>query len=201
MSIRKIAIAVSLLLALASCDDNDDNAASQGGGSGSSDPNNVTATPGAGFCAPTGGAQALGASSFNSGVTVAKIDTDGNPAEQGLDPDWQPGTSGSVNGQAVNSAQYSYVVMSPGQMRNDGVSLGDWATVTNTATGQTTYARVEDRGPAGGTGEISQAAASAVGISYLPSSATVGNPTVDVQAYAGTSAIQDDCSGNTANNS
>lgn len=200
MSIRKIAFALSLLLALTSCDDDDDNAASQGGGSGSSDPNNITAT-GQGFCAPTGGMQSLGEASFNSGVTVAKIDTDGNPAEQGLDPDWQPGTSGSVNGQAVNSAQYSYVVMSPTQMRNDGVSLGDWATVTNTATGQTTYARVEDRGPAGGTGEISQAAASAVGISYLPSSATVGNPTVDVQAFSGTSAIGSDCGTSTTGNS
>ena len=44
-------------------------------------------------------------------------------------------------------------------LAQDGVSLGDWATVTNNATGQTTYARVEDKGPSGGSGEISEAAA------------------------------------------
>jgi hypothetical protein len=44
------------------------------------------------------------------------------------------------------------------------ISLGDWATVTNNSTGQTVYGRVEDIGPEGGTGEISQAAASGVGI-------------------------------------
>jgi len=198
----KLAIVASLLvfLALAGCDDDSNNAANQGGGPGSSDPNTVAA-PGAGFCQPQGGSQALGQSSFDSGSTVAKIDMDGNPAEQGLDPDWQAGTAGSVNGEAVNSAQYSYVVMSPQQLNSSGVALGDWATVTNTATGQTTYARVEDKGPPGGTGEISQAAASAVGIQYTSSSATVGDPSVDVQAFGGTSAIQSDCAANIASDS
>jgi hypothetical protein len=188
--VQKIAVA-SFLLVLAGCDD-EDHADQLGGGPGSANPTDVTAS-GNGFCGPQGGAESLGQASFDSGSTIAKIDTDGNPAEQGLDATWQAGTSGTVNGQAVNSAQYAYVAMDASTMRNDGVSLGDWATVHNNATGQSTFARVEDRGPPGGTGEISQAAATAVGIQYLPSSATVGNPSVTVQVFAGTSAIEGDC--------
>jgi len=45
-------------------------------------------------------------------------------------------------------------------MNASGVSLGDWASVSNPATGQSVYARAEDKGPPGGAGEISQAAAS-----------------------------------------
>ena len=66
-------------------------------------------------------------------------------------------------------------------------------TVTKNATGATTFARVEDKGPPGGTGEISEAAAKAVGIQFLPSSATVGNPNVTVQAFGGTASIEGDC--------
>jgi hypothetical protein len=185
----KIAIACNLL-ALAGCDD-EDNAALLGGGPGSADPQNIVA--GDGFCAPQGGAAALGQASFDSGETIAKIDTDGNPLMQGRDATWQADTSGHVNGGPVNSGQYAYVVMSPSQMATNNVSLGDWATVTNTATGQQTYTRVEDRGPEGGTGEISQAAASAVGIEYASNAFTIGNPSVDVVAYGGTASIQGDC--------
>ncbi len=86
-------------------------------------------------------------------------------------------------------------------MAANNVSIGDWATVTNNGNGQQTYARVEDVGPAGGTGEISQAAASAVGIQYLSNSSTVGDPSVTVTAYAGTAGIQGDCPLSTASNS
>ena len=104
----------------------------------------------------------MGQASFDSGVTTAKIDTDGNPLMQGRDATWNLDTSGHVNGQPVNSAKYAYVVMSRDQMNASGVSFGDWASVTNQATGKTVYARVEDSGPPGGTGEISQAAATGV---------------------------------------
>jgi hypothetical protein len=191
MTIKTFLMCVGLL-ALSSCDDDEQNAALQGGGSGgSSAVNDVVA--GDGFCGPQGGAQALGQSSFDSGVTTAKIDTDGNPLMQGHDPDWQPGTTGSVNGHAADSSKYAYAVMSKEQLYQSGVSIGDWAIVTNTGTGQTTYARVEDKGPDGGTGEISQAAATEVGIQYLANSATVGDPSVRVEAFAGTASIQGDC--------
>jgi hypothetical protein len=180
------------VLVLASCDDDDHTAQLLGGGPGSSDPNNIAA--GDGFCGPQDGSQALGQASFDSGQTTAKIDTDGNPLMEGHDPTWNPNTSGQVNGQPVNSAQYAYVVMSRDQMNASGVSFGDWASVTNPGNGKSVYARVEDRGPPGGTGEISQAAATAVGISYLNNSATIGNPSVIVQAYAGTAAIEGNCS-------
>ena len=91
--------------------------------------------------------------------------------------------------------------MSIQQMNASGVSLGDWASVSNPATGQSVYARAEDKGPPGGAGEISQAAASAVGIHQQvvvqtkegPSTVPVGNPSVVVQAFGGTSGIQGDC--------
>jgi len=119
---------------------------------------------------------------------------------QGHDADWQAHTSGKVNGQDVNSAQYKYVVMSAQQMLGSGVSLGDWALVTNNATGQSTWARVEDVGPPDGIGEISQAAATGVGIQYQDNGFTVGGPSVTVTAYAGTAAIQGDCPTNVASN-
>jgi hypothetical protein len=194
----RIVFCLSVLI-LASCDDDNHAALLLGGGPGSSDPNNIVA--GDGFCGPEGGSQALGQPSFDSGLTTAEIDTDGNPLMEGHDKTWNANTSGQVNGHAVNSAQYAYVVMSIQQMNASGVSLGDWAKVTNPSTGLSTYARVEDKGPAGGTGEISQAAASAVGIQYLSNSDTVGDPSVDVQAYAGTSSIQGDCNTNVASNS
>src|SRR5271165_3973751 len=88
-----------------------------------------------------------------------------------------------------------------GQMAANNVSLGDWATVTNNSTNQMVYARVEDIGPEGGTGEISQAAASGVGIQQAvvqtkdgPSTVTLGSPSVTVDVYAGTASIQGDCS-------
>ena len=196
MKTRIVAIAISLL-AFSACDD-EEHADQLGGGPGSSDASNIVA--GDGFCGPQGGAQPLGTPSYNSSSS-AKLDLDGNPAAQGLDPDWHAGTAGTVNGQPVNSAKYAYVVMSPGQIAANNVSLGDWATVTNNSTGQTVYARVEDIGPEGGTGEISQAAASGVGIQQAvvqtkdgPSTVTVGSPSVTVNVYAGTASIQGDCS-------
>jgi hypothetical protein len=191
---KRLITIVSLSVLLAACED-DSQRSEQGGGPGSADPNNIIA--GDGFCSPTGGASALGDPSYTSSST-AKIDTDGNPAMQGKDSDWRPDTSGQVNGHSVNSAQYAYVVMSKDQMAASGVSLGDWALVTNNATGQSSWARVEDVGPGGGTGEISQAAATGVGIQYQDNGFTVGDPPVTVNAYAGTAAIQGDCPTNIA---
>jgi hypothetical protein len=130
----------------------------------------------------------FGVASFTAS-SVAKIDTDGDPSEQGYDVNWNAQTSGNINGQPVNSAEYAYVVMSQGQMAASGAQIGDWALVTNNATGQTVWARVEDVGPPNGTGEISEAAATAVGIQFQRSSWTVGNPTVTVQVYSGTASI------------
>jgi hypothetical protein len=200
MSLKTILLCAGVL-ALSSCDDDEQqNAALQGGGPGSAAQNDVVAGA-VGFCEPQGGTQALGGASWSSGVTTAKIDTDGNPLMQGHDPDWQPGTTGTVNGKGVDSSKYAYVVMSKEQLYQSGVSMGDWAIVTNSGTGQTTYARVEDKGPDGGTGEISQAAATAVGIQYASNAFTIGDPSVRVEAFAGTASIEGDCASGLATSS
>jgi hypothetical protein len=188
----------SAALVLVSCDDEDRNDL-LGGGQGSASPTPVD--PSQGFCGPIGGVAALGSATFNSGTTGVKLDLDGNPAGGPVDPDWNPETTGTINGRPVNSATYNYVVMSQQQMLTSNASIGDWATVTNTSTGQSTFARVEDIGPKNGIGEVSQAAASSVGIQQTvvqtkegPSTVPVGSPMVDVQVFGGSGSIQADCS-------
>jgi hypothetical protein len=198
-AISWFAVMAACTALLAGCDDQS-NAYPSGGGPGGSSPGSSPGdggqgqainqnAGGAGYGTPQDPNQ-FGDPSFSSGVTVAKIDTDGDPNEStSLDPNYNPETTGTVNGAPVNSAQYAYVVMSQQQMADSGVSIGDWALVTNTSNGQQVWARVEDTGPAGGTGEISEAAASAVGIQFQANSNTIGNPTVTVQAYAHTASI------------
>ena len=147
-------------------------------------PSSIAASEQSDTSGPVGGIAVLGSPDIVNS-SIAKIDTDGDPTEQGYDATWQAQTSGGYN-----AAQTPFVVVTKAQMLNQGVSMGDWALVTNNATGQQTYARVGDSGPAGGSGEISEAAATAVGIQYTKSSATIGNPSVTVQIYPGTRNIQ-----------
>ena len=191
MRIQTATLAISALcavLALSGCDDDNGSQQQQlqGGGPGSA-PTPAAATNVSGPCSPVGGADALGNASYTSSST-AKIDTDGDPSAQGHDADWQAQTAGGVN-----AATYRFVVMSKTQMQASGMHFHDWALVTNNQTGQQTWARVEDEGPEGNAGEISEAAATAVGIQYTPNSFTVGNPSVTVQAYAQTASIESDC--------
>jgi len=153
--------------------------------SGSQPVTNAGGAPG--FGSPQDVSQ-FDAASFNAS-SIAKIDTDGDPSAQGYDPNWNAQTSGNIDGQPVNSAEYAYVVMSQAQMAASGAQIGDWAQVTNNATGQTVWARVEDVGPPGGTGEISEACATAVGIQFQKNSWTVGNPSVTVQVFSGTKSV------------
>jgi hypothetical protein len=145
------------------------------------------ASGGSGFGSPQDTGQ-FGAASFTSD-SLAKIDTDGDPSAQGYDQTWNAQTSGQIDGQPVNSAQYAYVVMSQGQMAASGAQIGDWALVTNNETGQSMWARVEDVGPPGGTGEISEACATGVGIQFQRNSNTIGNPSVTVQVFSGTKSV------------
>lgn len=147
----------------------------------------VTNAGDAGFGTPQ---DELGDPSFSSGTQLARIDTDGDPNEStAYDPDYNPETSGTINGQPVDSSQYAYVVRDAA-MAAAGVQIGDWALVTNVDTGQQVWARVEDNGPADApAGEISEAAATAVGIQFQQNSNTIGNPMVTVQAYAHSGSI------------
>lgn len=142
---------------------------------------------GAGFGTPE---DQLGDPSFSSGTQVARIDTDGDPNEStAYDADYNPETSGTINGQPVDSSQYAYVVRDAA-MAAAGVQIGDWALVTNVDTGEQVWARVEDNGPPDApAGEISETAATAVGIQFQKNSNTIGNPMVTVQAYAHSGSI------------
>jgi hypothetical protein len=134
---------------------------------------------------PVGGIAALGDLAIVTSST-AKIDADADPTKA----EYEPKTWQSETYSGYNSAQTPFVVVTEAQMENEGVSMGDWALVTNNGTGQQAWARVGDLGPAGGSGEISEAAATAVGIRFLNSTATIGNPSVTVQIYPGTRKIQ-----------
>lgn len=182
-------------LVLAGCDDSEPQQPLGGGPGSAVTPSADVQSDAAGPCSPVGGAAALGSASYTTSST-AKIDSDGDPAAQGHDANWQPQTNGGVN-----AAAYSFVVMSRQQMLDSGASFGDWATITNNATGQSTWAKVMDKGPPGGTGEISEAAATRVGIQYTDDRFTVGDPSVTVQVYGGTADVQSDCSTVAQNNS
>lgn len=175
-TIRILLLSASLI-ALSGCDDEDRDAIN--GGPGSSDQGPVSQSIG---CPP---ATSLGQADFTS-TSQAKLDTDGDTNFRNTDPNWAPQTSGGVN-----SATSSFIVMSPTEMQQDGVSLGDWATIQSGS--RMVYAKVLDEGPAGGTGEISVMAANQLGIQFTSSSAIVGDPVVTVNAFAGTSGIQGNC--------
>jgi hypothetical protein len=191
---KRTALLSLACLVLAACDDEPAQQLTGGGPGSAATPSADVQANAAGPCSPVGGAAALGSASYSTSST-AKIDTDGDPNAQGKDANWQAQTSGGVN-----AATYSFVVMSQRQMNAAGVSVGDWALVENTATGQQTWAKVEDVGPDNNTGEISEAAASAIGIQYQANSFTVGNPSVAVSVYGGTADVQGDCSTSLATN-
>jgi hypothetical protein len=188
---------VLLIASLSGCDDSISQPS--GGESGTPTQNDLaqgqqignavsgTSGDGAGFGTPQ---DQLGDAAFSSGTQIARIDTDGDPNEStAYDPDYNPETSGTINGQAVDAAQYAYVVRDAA-MAAAGVQIGDWALVTNVDTGEQVWARVEDNGPPDApAGEISEAAATAVGIQFQKNSNTIGNPMVTVQAYAHSGSI------------
>ena len=75
-------------------------------------------------------------------------------------------------------------------MNVSGVSLGDWASVTNPATGKTFTLGWKTGALPAAQGRYHKQRLLSVGISYLPNSDTIGNPTVVVQAFAGTASIE-----------
>jgi hypothetical protein len=93
----------------------------------------------------------------------------------------------------VNSAKYAYVVMSKRQMLLDGVSLADWATVTNTAPERRPLRESK-------TGILKAVLARSANLprqmsGFSAHGFTIGDPHVDVVAYGGTASIQGDCTG------
>ena len=91
--------------------------------------------------------------------------------------------------------------MSIQQMNESGVSLGDWAKRPQTPQQARTFTLVwKIKALLEALGRYHRRRASAVGIQQVvvqtnegPSTVLVGNPSVVVQAFAGTSGIQGDC--------
>ena len=78
MRMITLSASVLMMIILTNCDDDENNVNSARRRSkGPRMPNNIVA--GDGFCGPQGGSSALGQASFNSGITTAKLDLDGNP--------------------------------------------------------------------------------------------------------------------------
>jgi hypothetical protein len=122
-----------------------------------------------------------------------KIDTDGDPAENGnphyrglpnapynpdADSHWSPGTSGGYN-----AAQTPFVVLT-NTISNTGVRIGDWAYVARTDSNLGVWAVVGDFGKDHPEGEIAEATAAQLGISFLVNSHTVDDVTVTISFFA-----------------
>jgi hypothetical protein len=140
-------------------------------------------------CAPVGGLNGDPSYTYSDD---ASIDTDGGT--QYADPT-QQNTTSSGN----NSDTYSGIVLTK-QMQAQGLKQGDYAEVTNNQTGQTIYARVydanfdDDKGIShGDQAEVSDYAASQLGIQLTGNGNTVGTNPVTIRAYAGTSGLAEDC--------
>jgi hypothetical protein len=116
----------------------------------------------------------------------ARNDNDGSGPSQG-DIYHQNDTSGHQDGgRPANASIDQYVVVSPEVRSANGIKIGDWAQVTNSSTGATTYARVMDVGPHNAPpGECSTATLQSVGIGITAGGNTVGNPKVQVTYFPG----------------
>lgn len=141
-------------------------------------------------CQPQGGWSSLGNPAYTFS-NDAHIDTDGGT--QYNDPTGQGQTS---SGQ--NSDTYSGVVLTR-TMYDQGIRMGDLVQVTNNQTGQSITARVYDsnfdsqNNAYRDQAEISDYAATQLGIQLQSNGNTIGNNPITIQAYAGTANAQLNC--------
>lgn len=157
-------------------------------GAGGLTPVNATNLTG---CQPQGGWGSLGNPTYTFS-NDAHIDTDG-----GTQYNDQTGSGQTSSGQ--NSDTYPGVVLTR-TMYDEGIRMGDLVQVTNNQTGQAITARIYDsnfdsqntayRDQA----EISDYAASELGIQMQSNGNTIGTNPVTIQAYAGTANDQLNCS-------
>jgi len=177
-------------------------ATTDGGGTTATDAATAATTPGAGTSGVVNGKLVSDGTGFGqpdpsqlgNGVAYdaasARNDGDGKPGNVFGDKYYQSDTSGHVNGQAANSQTDQYVVVSPEVAKANGIKMGDWAKVTNPATGATTYARVMDVGPHNAPpGECSTATLKSLGVGITSNGNTVGNPKVQVTYFPGSKSI------------
>lgn len=99
----------------------------------------------------------------------ADIDCDGTGGNPHHDPCFQKDTRLHFNGQPLHAESVPYVVVPPIVLRRTkGKVLGSRCTVTNLDSGLVTAAVVGDSGPTKKIGELSPAAAEAIGLSGNP---------------------------------
>jgi hypothetical protein len=146
-------------------------------------------------CMPAGGDAALGDPNYTFS-NDAHIDTDGGTMY--ADPT-QQGTTSS----GYNSDTYPGVVLTK-TMQAAGMQQGDYVLVTNNQTGQTTVGRIYDANfddakgiSHGDQAEISDYAASLLGIQMQNNGNTIGTNDITLRGYAGTSGLPADCNQST----
>jgi hypothetical protein len=123
-------------------------------------------------------------------ISKAAIDGDGTPENSHNDPCWQPSTSLKFNGQSVNADLIPYVTVPPIIIRRvRGIVLGCRARITNLVNQLSCLCVVADIGPENKIGEISVAAAKAIGINPSPTSGGEADHIIQYELWPGIPAV------------
>lgn len=119
----------------------------------------------------------------------ADIDCDGgkNPHK---DPCWQPETTLQLNGKSIDADVVPFIVVPPVIVKSvNPIVLGCQAQVTNGRNGKSVLCVVADLGPKKKLGELSPAAARAIGIDPNPNTGGEESATVFYELWPGTPAL------------
>jgi hypothetical protein len=111
-------------------------------------------------------------------TATVRVDTDGDPNENGYDPHWNPGTS--LPG--LNSAVTPYVAYTDASVAA-GVGPGDWAQILNPLNGNWIWAVCGDYSDGHPEGEISEAACWLMGWPFYQNSATMYENHVTIKYF------------------
>lgn len=119
------------------------------------------------------------------------VDTDGSGPSHG-DPDYQPDTSLHLDGKPLNADVDKYIVVPPAIIHGvKGVVMGCKASVVNLRNGKATAAVVADQGPGLKIGELSCAAAIALGLDPSPTKGGEDEHVLDYKIWPGVPAEVD----------
>lgn len=123
--------------------------------------------------------------------SCARVDTDGSGPLHG-DPDAQADTSLHRDGKPLNADVDKYIVTPPAIIAGvKDIVLGCQAIIVNTRNGRSAYAVVGDIGPHRKIGEISVAAAKALGINPSPTRGGEDAHVVEYTLWPGVAAVVD----------
>jgi len=124
-------------------------------------------------------------------VADADIDADGSGGNPDRDPYFQPDTSlHGPDGRALNAYQVPFAVVPPLVcQKTRGMVLGSECLITNTVTRQQVLCVVGDLGPRSKVGEISVAAARAIGVPWNPVRGGESRKIIDYEIRVGKPAV------------